>query len=137
MSLFTQDDLIDSYSRTDAIDDGVLIDVSAAAREFGIRYPVAMTRAAWTDCVEWTEADDRRKGTVQDETGRLADVLAVLGFTLRRSRAASASNRTTFEVMRTTRAGSGRLPQRVVLECICGPGDDVEPALTILLPGED
>jgi hypothetical protein len=29
----------------------VLIDVSAVAREAGIRYPVAPTRAAWERCV--------------------------------------------------------------------------------------
>jgi hypothetical protein len=29
----------------------VLIDVSAVAREAGIRYPVALTRAVWERCV--------------------------------------------------------------------------------------
>jgi hypothetical protein len=45
--MFEDADLIHSYTRTDALRDGVLIDVSAVAREAGIRYPVALTRAVW------------------------------------------------------------------------------------------
>jgi hypothetical protein len=44
--MFDERDLIHSYSRAQAIADGVLIDVSATAREAGIRCPVALTRAA-------------------------------------------------------------------------------------------
>ena len=40
------------YTRADAIADGVLNDVSEIAKEAGIRYPVAMTSAAWSECVE-------------------------------------------------------------------------------------
>jgi hypothetical protein len=39
---------IHSYSRAQAIEDGVLSDVSSAAREVGIRYPVALTRVVLT-----------------------------------------------------------------------------------------
>jgi hypothetical protein len=49
--MFDNTDLIYRYSRADAIRDGVLIDMSAAAREAGIRYPVALTRGAWERCV--------------------------------------------------------------------------------------
>jgi hypothetical protein len=45
-AVFEEADLIRSYSRTDTIPDGVLIDVSAAAREAGIRLPTALNRAA-------------------------------------------------------------------------------------------
>ncbi len=45
--MFDKADLIHRYSRADAIRDRVLIDVSAIAREAGIRYPVALTRAVW------------------------------------------------------------------------------------------
>jgi hypothetical protein len=44
-------DPIHSYRRAQAIGDGVLIDVSTAAREAGIRYPVALTAAVWERCV--------------------------------------------------------------------------------------
>jgi hypothetical protein len=49
--MFDNADLIHRYSRTDAIRDGVLIDVSAVAREAGFKYPVALTVAAWARCV--------------------------------------------------------------------------------------
>ena len=44
--MFENADLIHRYTRAEAIADGVLIDVSAVAREAGIRYPVALTAAA-------------------------------------------------------------------------------------------
>ena len=49
--MFENADLIHSYSRAQAIEDGVLIDVSTVAREAGITYPVALTSAAWGRCV--------------------------------------------------------------------------------------
>ena len=45
--LFSDADLIHSYSRAQAIEDGVLVDVSETAREAGFTVPVAITRAAW------------------------------------------------------------------------------------------
>jgi hypothetical protein len=50
--MFDNADLIHRYSRADAIRDGVLIDVSAAARDAGFLYPVSLTAAAWSWCVE-------------------------------------------------------------------------------------
>jgi hypothetical protein len=67
--MFENADLSYRYSRADAIRDGVLIDVSAAAREAGIRWPVALTCAAWGRCVSIPA------GVLgQDEAGRLWDV---------------------------------------------------------------
>ena len=43
--MFEKADLIHSYTRAEAIADGVLIDVSATAREAGFKYPVALTAA--------------------------------------------------------------------------------------------
>lgn len=61
---------IHTYTRAQAIEDGALVDVSETATEAGFRVPVALTHAAWGDCVEWTETDSRRQ-TYQDEVGRL------------------------------------------------------------------
>ena len=49
--MFEKADLAHHYSRADALCDGELIDVSATAQEAGIRWPVALTRAAWGRCV--------------------------------------------------------------------------------------
>ena len=59
-------ELISTYTRAQALDDGVLVDVSAIAAEAGFKWPAAMTRAAWEDCVAWGEADSKRQ-TYQDE----------------------------------------------------------------------
>lgn len=43
-------EVLDAYSRADAISDGVLRDASKLAKEAGFRYPVALTAAAWATC---------------------------------------------------------------------------------------
>ena len=40
-TMFDPEDVVHRYTRADALRDGVLIDVSAVAREAGIRYPGA------------------------------------------------------------------------------------------------
>lgn len=62
--------MIYSYTRAQALADGVLVDVSDIAREAGFRVPVALTRTAWEDCVAWS-AEDSRRQVHQDESGRL------------------------------------------------------------------
>jgi hypothetical protein len=65
------EDLIHAYTRADALRDGVLIDVSAVAREAGIRYPVALTRTVYERCLRVPPGVP-----CQDESGRLWDVLS-------------------------------------------------------------
>jgi hypothetical protein len=71
--MFENCKLIHSYSRAQAIEDGVLIDVSQAAKEAGIRYPVALTWAVWERCVTVPPGVH-----CQDEGGRLCDLLYLL-----------------------------------------------------------
>src|SRR5438270_6898225 len=71
--MFDDAELIYRNTRADAIRDGVLIDVSAVAREAGIRYPVALTRAVWERCVAVPPGV-----LCQDEAGRLWDVVWLL-----------------------------------------------------------
>jgi hypothetical protein len=121
--------LIHAYTRAQAIADGVLIDVSKLAKEAGFKYPVALTSAAWADCVAVPEgADD------QDETGRLWDVLNVLHFAIKASPKNRDSSAIRFKVsVRTGEATS----EDIELKSICGPGDDPNPVITIMLPDED
>ena len=58
------------YTRAQALADGVLIDVSEMAGEAGFRWPVAITAAAWEDCVAWSDTDNDRQ-VYQDQSGRL------------------------------------------------------------------
>ena len=124
-------EVVSTYTRAQAVADGVLVDVSETAREAGFRFPVAMTRAAWADCVEWTDADSRRQ-TYQDEAGRLWDVLWMA------SRAARKGGQViAFQLYRVPCGGRGVRPRLVTLKMLCGPGDNAEPVITILLPQED
>jgi hypothetical protein len=126
--VFNEDDLIHRYSRADALRDGVLIDVSTTAREAGIRYPMALTAAAWGRCVAVPP------GVIcQDEAGRLWDVLFRLRLAIRRS-AAGVLVHFGVHVRNDNREGT---PSLVRLKAVCGPGDDGEPVITLMLPGKD
>ena len=56
--MFAKADLIHSYSRAQALADGALMDVSATAKEAGLRWPVALTRAVSERCaaVPWRDS---------------------------------------------------------------------------------
>jgi hypothetical protein len=122
---------IHTYSRAQAIEDGVLIDCTEVAKEAGFRVPVAMTSAVWADCVEWAEADSQRQ-TYQDQSGRLWDVIWMAGLAARRGGAQAA-----FDVWRIPRGGREVRPGLAALSLVCGPGDHGEPVITILQLGED
>ena len=133
-TLFEVSDLIHAYSRAQAIADGVLVDVTTTAREAGFSVPVALTRAVWADCVEWTEETDRRKATHQDESGRLWDVVWMAN---RAARRAAGARCCVFEVLRVPREGRGNRPRSAVLAMRISAGDAGEPVITIGLPNED
>ena len=121
---------ISTYTRAQAIDDGVLVDLTAWAKETGFAFPVAITRAAWADFIEWPEEN---KGHGQSERGRAHDVLWML---LCAIRASKGGERMDFKVARLIPGASGHA-RPGNLYSICGPGDDAEPVITIMLPGED
>jgi hypothetical protein len=133
-AIFSAGDVIYSYSRAQAIADGVLVDVTDTAREAGFKIPVAITRAAWADCVEWTAEIEARKETTQDESGRLWDVVWMAFVACR---APGEGQRRVFELYRVPREGRGNRPRRVSLAVCIGPGDDHSPAITIMQPNED
>jgi len=122
---------IHTYSRAQAIEDGLLVDVSTTAREAGFRYSVAITRTAWADCVKWSDADSRRQ-CCQDEAGRLWDALWMSSLAARRG-----GERVAFEFYRIPRGGRSMRARLTTLHMTIGPGDAGEPVITIMLPGED
>jgi len=122
---------IHCYSRSDAMADGYLVDVSQTAAEVGFRVPVALTRAAWEDCVAWSDEDTERKGWPQDEAGRLWDVLYMARFACKRDAGAS---RIAFGGLRVPREGRGTKARLVTLVAHVGPGDSGEPVITIGKP---
>lgn len=122
-AIWTAEDVISVYSRADAIEDGVLVDVSETAREAGIKFPVAVTRRVWDEIVT---PDDSRG---QDEEGRLWDLVWML-------RNAAARNGGS-EILFKLAVVQNNKHEIVTLKAICGPGDGGEPVITVLLPEED
>jgi hypothetical protein len=125
--------VIASYTRAQALEDGQLIDVTTAAREAGFRIPVAMTQAAWADCVEWTEENDRLSSSGQDQEGRLWDVVWMASRACKRAMGGVCE----FELYRVRRGDDQSGPLPVRLRMVIGPGDDPEPVITIMMPDED
>lgn len=126
--------VVASYSRVQAIEDGVLIDVTAMAREAGFKWPVALTHAAWCDCVAWTERDNRFQ-VHQDESGRLWDVLFMAFYAIRT--ATAPGDRLLFSLYRVPKDGHSTEAEEVSLKLMVGPGDAGEPVVTIMVLNED
>ncbi len=121
--------VIFAYSRREAIDDGVLIDVTKTATELGFRTPVAVTAAVWVECVAVPPGV-----TGQDERGRLCDVLWMMYVAIRASGGSEAEIRFRLHVRNDNRNGE---PPPVELKAVCGPDDDGTLCVTIMTPEED
>lgn len=120
-------------TRAQLIADGELVDVTTTAAEAGFLTPVAISRAAWSDCVEWADADTARQ-TYQDAAGRLWDVLWMCSLG---AKAAKTKDAFVFALYRVPRGGRGLRARLVKLKACIGPGDAGEPVVTIMLPSED
>lgn len=129
--MFTDADVIHTYTRREALNDGVLMDASSAAKEAGFRVPVALTAKAWATCVGWSTDET----TPQDHDGRLWDVLGMASLTARAAARRGDSGRVEFEVLVMPRGASEPRLTRLVL--LIGPGDQSECVATILMPDED
>ena len=123
-------EVIHSYSRAEALDDGVLVDVSKTAKEAGFVFPVALTAGVWADVNDIPEA----KQGIQDVDGRLWDLL----FSAAQRCKKSTGNRSDEE---------DGLPFDLIMhvgeapyyhaKVHLGPGDEMEPVITILRTDED
>lgn len=130
------EDYIHVYSITEALADGVLIPAPAdLVADAGFTCPVVFTAAAWADTVAWTDEDNQRKGTVQDQTGRCWDVLWMTRHAL--GRHPGPGTQATVEVHRVPRDGRGIHPILTRLAAHATVDADGSPAVTIAMPGED
>lgn len=122
-------EMISSYSRAQAVEDGVLIDVTETAKEAGWKWPVAMTDTAYAHVIP---SEDVAKRLGCDTAGRLWDVLWM---SLNKARVSNGQSTIMFEVILPQ---TPRSPQEIVkFKAVCGPGDTPEPVITIMMPGED
>lgn len=118
---------ISVYTRAQAIEDGMLIDVSERAREAGIRFPVEVTNGLWVEHVVPSEKDADRG---QDVAGRLWDLLWIFS---RAAQRAGARSTLQFQVY-FVKNGRSRAE---TIKAVCGPGDDMAPVITLMCETED
>ena len=126
--------VISTYTRAQALEDGVLIDAGDMAKEAGFKWPVALTSVAWNDCVAWSD-DDSRKQVHQDQPGRLWDVIFMASHAIRTSK--RSGDQLLFQLYRVPRDGRSMEAELTTLKLVVGPGDAGEPVVTIMEPDED
>ena len=132
-------EVIDRYTRRQAIEDGVLVQLSGPGyegdpwvpemvAELGYRIPVAITATAFARYVELTPAAKRASNDIK---GRLWDVLWMLHYAIATGPRVGSTIR--FQLY----ALIGGVSRLVTLKAVMGPGDEAEPVLTIMWPDED
>lgn len=122
------------YTREQALADGVLIAMpKELALEAGYGVPVLLTRAAWSDLVQWPEGEG-----LQDETGRAWDVLWMARSAAQR--AVVTGEAQGFRMLRVAVGGPVEdgepLPEEVTVRLVAERNTE-SPAFTIMLETED
>jgi len=122
-------EIIYAYTRSQAVADGMQVEVTKTAQEAGIRFPVFLTRTVFDAHVAVPPGV-----TAQDEAGRLWDILCMTRYAILRAR----PNADRIPVALYVR-NDDRTAHLVKLVATCGPLDidDPQPAITVMMPDED
>ena len=120
--------VIFSYTRRQAIDDGVLVDLTDWAKETGFVAPVAVTRSVWD---QWIVPPKGTEDFGQSERGRAHDMLWMAYLAIR---GAGSGQEVQFDVLFLD---GNQKQQTVTLKLVAGPGDQGELVITLMLPDED
>ena len=117
--------VIYAYTRSQAVADGVQVEVTKTAQEAGIKFPVFLTRAVFDAYVAVPP-----NVTGQDEAGRLWDIIWMTKFAIMRAHSGTDRIPVALYVRNDNRAA-----RLVKLIATCGPLDidDPQPAITIML----
>lgn len=123
------DKIIYAYTRKQAIADGFQVEVTEAAREASIRFPVFITRSVFENYVA---VPPNVSG--QDEAGRLWDVVWMLRFAIQKAQ--PGRSRLPFALYVRN---DNRRPKLVKLIAVCSARDidDPQPTITVMMPDED
>ena len=121
---------IHTYTRAEALADGVLFDVTETAREAGFKVPVALSAQVWAD-VNDLSGPYVSRDPGQCPEGRLWDLLFMAAHAARRRENRNAS---TFVYALIMPVGAGN---NYRAKCHIGPGDEDEVVVTIMGPEED
>lgn len=126
---FADFEVFSRYSRSDAIRDGVLYDLTAEARVSGFKIPLAVTEAVYRSYLD-PSPDLIAEG--QSREGRTHDLLQILRVAIL---SAPSTDLLFFKVLFVLEPDRPAVP--IKLKALIHPGDAGEPVLTVLLPHED
>ena len=124
-----------SYTRAQAVADGVQVEVTKTAQEAGIKFPMFLTRAVYDAYVTVPEGV-----TAQDEAGRLWDIVWMTRFGILRARPGKEGGATCTRIPVALYVRNDNHRAKLVkLIAQCGPLDidDPAPAITVMMPDED
>jgi hypothetical protein len=117
------------YTRSQAVADGVQVDVTKIAQEAGIRFPMFLTRAVYDNYVAVPTGV-----TGQDEAGRAWDIIWMVRFAILRRPPGCTRIPVALYVRNDNRAAK---LVKLIATCSALDFDDPSPAITVSLPTED
>jgi hypothetical protein len=121
--------VIYAYSRSQAVADGVQVDVTKTAQEAGIKFPMFLTRAVFENYVAVPP-----DVSGQDEAGRLWDLVWMARFAILRSH----GHTDRLPVALYVRNDNHRAKLvKLIATCSALDIDDPQPALTLMMTDED
>lgn len=123
-------EVISSYSRAQALDDGVLVDVTTVAAEAGIRFPTALSQEVHASYVAVP-----RGVHAQDERGRAWDILWMLRLRLRGRPVSELLQGPAYFTVLVRNDNRKAVPVRFAAHCTL-EGEGGTPVLTVMLPSE-
>ena len=121
--------VIYAYTRSQAVADGVQVDVTKTAQEAGIKFPMFLTRAVF-DAYVAVPLDVAG----QDEAGRLWDLIWMTRFAILRSHGHTDRLPVALYVRNDNRAAK---LVKLIATCSALDIDDPQPALTLMMTDED
>lgn len=124
-------DPVYSGLRADAIADGSIIDIGSTAQEAGFLWPLAVTKAVWSQFVQWTEADSEKQ-IRQTQRERLLMLATECAYSVRTR--APEGDRMRFTLECVPRDGKSTVKRPSVLQVVAHAGDDDQPVLTVMIP---
>jgi hypothetical protein len=131
--------VIFSYSRAQAIADGVLVELKEAAAQ-GFKVHTVCTEAVWRSVIEWPQTGNRETAQYLREVALLRAAFLAAKAKMAMEKAGVPDpqpERLDFHV-RAVVFGDGQAETKdVQLYMLIGPGDTLDPVGTIMLPGED
>ena len=121
--------VIYSYTRSQAIADGFLIDISKISKEAGFRIPVAVSDNLYHRILNPNQS---LKDQGQSLEGRIWDMLTMLRLSIKTRQN---SSRLAFKVLFIMIPE--KRPSSITIILTISPGDNGEPAMTLFLPEDD